>query len=433
MDLKTRIALTIAAVISLVLASFGFFIYAQVREKLMASAAQTLNEHMEHEWRHLEMHHGAVKAPSGTLQNRDVRYRVIRNGVVLFDTLPTAASGGVPGDHGITQRMEKKRGDDTVQLIGYFDLVGTATYLATLKRILLFGCLFGVLLVIPLSWGVTKVLLSPFRKLSAKTAELGAENLGFRFPEPRQSDEYGILVRSINALLKRLETSFTQMRRFARNASHELRTPLTVIRGEAEVLLRRPREVREYEAALRNIVTQTGTLQHIINRLLFLANLERMESEPQNTAIDVRKTVSKTLDSLRLVHQASDKQVEIKADGRPFFIGHRELFLSVVSNILENAVKYANGRILVHVKKDEEGLHFDVDDDGPGIPDAYKEEVFEPLFNAPIHRDTAKSKESHGLGLSIVKACVGAARGNVWLEDSPLGGLGVRVLFPDAT
>ncbi len=432
MNLKTRFSVSLTLVISFLVAGLCLLIYAQVREKLFSTAKETLKEHMAHEWKHLQMHRGEVTGPSQTLRNNDIQYRILKNDRVIIDNLPSPLLR--LSEAALTHEMDQIEGPEHLQLFGRYDLHSVTGYLNTLKKVLILACLLAVLLVVPLSWFFTKSLLEPFGSLADRTAELGAENLAFRFPSPPRKDEYGILVTSFNALLTRLEKSFKQIRRFATNASHELRTPLAVIRGEAEVLLRKPREISDYESGLQNIVSQSQHLQYMINRLLFLASLERMSSEPMNSSIDVKKTISSTLATLRTLHPLAAQKIELKTDGRPFYVGHRELFGSVVTNLLENAVKYSRSQIVVTARKDSEGLHLDFDDDGPGVPDAYKDVVFDPLFKAPAGGGTLGSgRTGNGLGLSIVKACVEITHGQVNLEDSPLGGLRVRVLLPETT
>ena len=229
-------------------------------------------------------------------------------------------------------------------------------------------------------------------------------------------------------LLTRLEKSFNQTRRFAANASHELRTPLTVIRGEAELMLRRERSATDYQGALQSILAQAETLQGIVTNLLFLSDLERMEQEGNKTSIDVSKTVSETLKILQQAHAAVLTTKSIEVLGVPTsYQGDRELFASVVGNLIENALKYAKSRVVIRYGKSSEGLSVMVEDDGPGIPEDKRELVFEPFFK----RANSSTTPGHGIGLSIVKACVEVARGTIGLSTSVMGGLSVQVFLPE--
>ena len=107
-----------------------------------------------------------------------------------------------------------------------------------------------------------------------RTGKWGYEESLRPFSRPKPDDEYGQLVNNYNSLLIRLENSFLQMRRFAADASHELRTPLTVIRGEADLILKRERTVAEYRAGFETIQRQAASLQRVVSHLLLLADAE---------------------------------------------------------------------------------------------------------------------------------------------------------------
>jgi len=109
------------------------------------------------------------------------------------------------------------------------------------------------------------------------------------------------------------------------------------------------------------------------------------------------------------------------------FQGDRELFTSVVGNLIENAIKYSKSRILIRYGRGTGGLSVQVEDDGPGIPEDKREQVFEPFFK----RSDSRQTQGHGIGLSIVKSCVEVAKGKIGLGTSALGGLSVQVFLPE--
>lgn len=435
MDLKRRFASAIALILTGSLAVFSLVVFTHTRQNLTASARQRLAEHVQHERQHLELADQGARAPSKTLHGHDIHYRALRDGQPIYDTIPSALESALgPGlveNRGVAlvERIDESWHGHRYQLVGVLDMAVTNRYLSALRNDLLLTGAAAALFLIPLSLFLTRLLLVPFKELAVKTRELTAEKLSFRFPQARNRDEYGTLVESFNALLGRLDDSFRQVRRFATNASHELRTPITVIRGEAEVMLRKPRDVSDYEDALRRIVTQSDALQSIVRRLLFLANLERMEQEPQNAELEVVGAVNEKIEVLAKLYESKRPRVECFSPEAILFPAHAELFSSVVTNLLENAFKYSAKRIEISLATDPQKLTVTVDDDGPGIPDALKGQVFQPFFRI-MGRGSSAGDGGHGLGLSIVKACVEACRGAVRLLDSPLGGLRVEVTLP---
>ena len=437
MDLKTRFSIKLSVVISIFLAVFCLGLYALFKQRVLHSAEQKLEEYLEHEWRHLTLRQNHA-SDAETLPTKEIAHRLTRNGAVVQDSLPKGIIAPPEGQDiayegaYLVRRLSRSWEGASYEVVGTYHLSEVFSFLAALRNALLLGGLFSVLLSIPLSIRLTASLLRPFRDLSAKTAELDAQKLSFRFPQPKVYDEYGILVRNINALLNRLEKSFGLMRRFATNASHELRTPVTIIRGEGEILLRKPRDAGEYQRGVQVMVTQAENLQRIIRRLLFLSDLERMEQEPRNTEVAVSQVVIDTATTLQTILGASEKKLEFVVPDGITYLGHPEIFMSVVTNLVENALKYSKSRVAVSVARQPEAVVLQVEDDGPGIPVTHREEVFE-TFTQGVHPDLERlPSKGHGLGLSIVKACLDAIDGKITLNASELGGLCARVQFPQA-
>ncbi len=420
-DLKLRFALVLCMVLASILGIFSTLVYFQLRTRLLAAAEMHLKSYMEHEWDHIK-----VQAPLGTLPVKQIYERVWKNGQQLFDTLPIKA--GMPYGNNLVHIISRKLNGDQYLLEGYYDLFSTHEYLSALRKILILASILAVILVIPLSFLFTRAFLKPFRELSKKTSELGVEKLSYRFLAPSFLDEYGLLVSSFNSLLERLELSFRQLRVFATNASHELRTPLTIIRGEAEVMLRRPRTQEEYEASLRRVLSQVDTLQKITAYLLTLADIERVKQEKQTGEIAVKRVVQDVVRSLEFAYPGASKLVTIEQLPEIKIIGSVELFSSVLNNLVENALKYATDRVLLRYVLDKQVLRVEIEDDGPGIPLDKRDEVFEPFVK--FVGTLSKPVKGHGIGLSIVKICMGVLRGEISLEDSALGGLKVKVSIP---
>ncbi len=434
MDLKVKFSLTFSLVVSLLMALFSYAVYIQVEKKLLNSAHQSLFEHLEHEWRHLQLSDDQFKAHtkgSSTLPSKTFFHRIWKGETLLKDTFPFAIdlnpNGILPkADNFMTDRIKHELNGEQFTLVGYSDLNSTKEYLAALRKVLSLACLAVLALILPLSLFLTRSLLRPFRNLSQKTQEFDVHSLAYRFQEPKRKDEFGILVRSFNHLLERLEVSFKQTNRFARNASHELRTPLTVIRGEADLLLRKPRSKDEYETGLSKIRSQSENLQYTVARLLALADLERIEIERKHVAINVKKSIEESILSLNQLHRNIQRDIKIEGDDAVIF-GHKELFSSIANNIIENALKFSKSAIHIQINKEKSGITLKVNDDGEGSDsDLSGSELY------PMREGISQSlPKGHGLGLSIVKACVTAAHGTLVFSKSYLGGLEVRIFIPE--
>lgn len=432
MDLKLRFAVAFSFILSLFLVFFSWVVFTRVKQQTFVGVKQTLSQHVEHELRHLSFFKEHGNGHKDTLTTNDIYHRIWKDGVIINDTFPKSVSilnpnEPIPKDESkIFQHEERKIDGSQIDVLAYQDLASVKKHLSTLFNVLWLGCIVGFLLSVPLSWFLAKLLLQPFRKLVEITRELDVKQLSFRFDVPEKNDEFSLLVKSFNSLLERLETSFLGLRKFATNASHELRTPLTVIHGEAELALRRKRTPEEYEAILKTICGHSERLQQITGRLLAFADVERMERETTKVQISIPDFVHQIRSDLAKLHPEIRKSIDVRLkDIQVKF--QQELLTSILTNLMENAIKYSKSRVVVNGKLSGKNLELSISDDGPGVAEEQIPNVFEPFFKSSV----AKRVKGYGLGLSIVKACVDAAHGDVRLSRSKeLGGLEVFVSLP---
>src|SRR5262249_155813 len=128
-----------------------------------------------------------------------------------------------------------------------------------------------VLLASLLGYWLSGKALQPVNRIIETAEQIGAQNLAQRLPVPLAKDELRRLTEELNAMLERIEVSFQRIRQFTADASHDLRTPMAVIRGTAEVALRRPRQEREYREALGRILETSEQTSELLENLLTLA------------------------------------------------------------------------------------------------------------------------------------------------------------------
>ncbi|MFN8217356.1 MAG: ATP-binding protein [Solirubrobacterales bacterium] len=293
-----------------------------------------------------------------------------------------------------------------------------------------FFLLGGVSLLAALAAGylVAARTASPLRRFAATAAEVDAGAMGPRLdPGAGAPAELVTLAEAFNHMLDRLDRAFEQQRRFVSDASHELRSPLTAIRGQIEVLARSEEpsgeEVRRVE---RLTLAEMGRVERMVDDLLALARLdEGAEPAPRPLA---------AAELLRDLAAAAPTELGELAEGT--LRADPDLLARVVRNLLDNAHRHAE-RVVISSRAvpDPAGgaarLLVAVDDDGPGIPPAERERVFDRFHRTQAGRDRASG--GSGLGLGIVRAIVAAHGGRVWVEDSPLGGARVAFELPGFT
>lgn len=245
------------------------------------------------------------------------------------------------------------------------------------------------------------------------------------------------LVGSINDLLERLAVSLTTQRRFLADAAHQLRTPLAGLRMQADMALR-AQDTEEVRRCLQQITRSSVRATHTVNQLLSLARAETTGRALPSEPVDLGDLATEVIaDSFPL---AQDKRIDLGYEG-PDRIpescrldGNPTLLQELVRNLVDNAIHYtpAGGVVTVRVRLDGDsgGQQLEVEDNGPGIPEAERELVFQPFY-----RVLGSNVDGSGLGLAIVSEVAQQYRAQVELADArpeqaTRRGLKVTVRFP---
>jgi signal transduction histidine kinase len=218
-----------------------------------------------------------------------------------------------------------------------------------------------------------------------------------------------------------LDEAFSRQRQFVSDASHELRTPLTAIRGQLEVLARQDRpDTTEVRRVIGVALGETARIERLVEDLLTLARIdEEAPLRPAEIGLGpyLRRFGADT--ALGNVTLGEIPEGVLHADP--------ERLTQVIRNLLANARRHAgsDGRVELSAFADGGHLTIRVDDDGPGIPVAERESVFDRFQRSEAARD--RGSGGSGLGLAIARSIVEQHGGRIWIEDSPLGG--ARVAF----
>ena len=259
-----------------------------------------------------------------------------------------------------------------------------------------------------------------------------AEIMGQAVPSLRTMEtkdlpaEVAPLGEALTALLQRLEQAFATERDFIANAAHERRTPLTAVRLQAQ-LADQARDAAQRAAALDQLRAGVDRAAHVVEQLLQMA---RLEPDAQQFAFaEVRLDQLAKNAVADFSPQAEDKRIDLGVGTcRPVRLsGHAESLRILLSNLIENALRHtpAGGRIDVDVDEEDGLARLDVADSGPGIPEEFRERVFDRFF-----RLAGPDTPGSGLGLPIARQAARLHGGEITLGESPAGGLRVRVALP---
>lgn len=253
--------------------------------------------------------------------------------------------------------------------------------------------------------------MQPVNHVVKEVNQITKDNLGYRLrvnKDPGKLDEIDELVITFNALLNRIESAFVTQKRFVQNASHELKTPLTAIMAETELALAKKRPAEEYERTLKVIAQETERLERITQGLLTLARMEEGAFKPELDEVNICTLLDQTLTTFRLHHP----EREVIRHGKPTHTivrGNVQLLQIAILNILDNAVKYSDGKIIVRINSQSHELTLAVEDSGIGIPAAELGRIRSPLFRA----SNAGSVPGAGLGLSLADRIVKVHSGHL--------------------
>ena len=253
--------------------------------------------------------------------------------------------------------------------------------------------------------------------------------------------EVAPLVDSVNDLLRRLNDSIATQKRFLADAAHQLKTPLAGLRMQADLAQRPGTSTEDLKRSLQQIGRSSIRATHTVNQLLSLARAEGASTALQRRPCDMAELVIEVVQDC--LPRAMDKHIDLGYDGAepgtmPQQVwGNATLLQELVRNLVDNAINYTPsssaqpGLVTVRVLPDPFGrvVVLQVEDTGPGVPEAERDLVFQPFYRA-----LGTEADGSGLGLPIVLEIARQHGAQVALEDvspgQPMPGARFTVRFP---
>jgi signal transduction histidine kinase len=294
---------------------------------------------------------------------------------------------------------------------------------ALLRRILLIS--FPILLLVlgAVAWRVIGAAMRPVEEMRAAADQISGSGRGDRLPVPPSTDELHALAETLNSMLDRLDRAREREAAFVADAAHELRSPISSIRMQVDVA-RRLGDDSELTEGLHEDIDR---LARLVDDLLALARLDASQAGatelPPTTAVPV-------LDILHRAAETSAGSDVVVLDGADADVCMAPGELDrVLDNLVGNARRHA-AHVWLSTRRQGARVVIVVDDDGPGVPEADRDRVFERFTRLDDARD--RGAGGSGLGLAIVRHLVTSRHGEVRLSNAPAGGLRVEVELPAA-
>ena len=270
--------------------------------------------------------------------------------------------------------------------------------------------------------------LRPISEFSDKIEEVQAQNLADSRIEENKVKELNQLSVSYNKMLERLSDAFEIQRQFTANAAHELRTPLSLMQVQLDLYnsTRHPDQDADTLQTIKMVTEQNDRLSKMVKTLLDMSELQTVGRDEK---IIVDALIDEVLEDLEPL--AQEKNIKLIGKCKDItMVGSDILIYRLVYNLVENAIKYNHlgGQVTVTACQKEKHIYLSVEDTGSGIPEDFRERVFEPFFRV----DKSRSRElgGVGLGLALVREIVRVHDGSITVRANPSGGTIFEVMFP---
>jgi signal transduction histidine kinase len=341
-------------------------------------------------------------------------------GSAMVIGLPDEASPD--GDMRISGQTTDSFGTRYTVLVG----AGSEGVEATVKTVMiLLGCASPI--VVAVAAGATYFLVGRSMRsvdaIRSRVSAISASDLTERVPVPVTHDEISALAVTMNEMLARIEAGHAAQRRFVGDASHELRSPLATIISALEVAAAHP-ELLDQELAATTLMPEAHRMQALVEDLLLLARADESGLALRRGDVDLDDLMAGEVQRLR-----RETTLAIDVELTPTrLVGDADRLSRVFRNLLENAARHAVSRIEVRIHSSSGLAIATVADDGPGIPAADRDRVFDRFVRLDL--DRARTGGGAGLGLAIVAEIVAAHDGTVRVNERPGGGASMVVQLP---
>ena len=335
----------------------------------------------------------------------------IGNGISAFSDIDIGRPGA------FDPQSENLDNEVTIIISGAQQSFGITNWYITVAVTLLGGVL---------AYFVSGRALKPLCSFAAQIENVQPNNLADMEISEDVLPEFKQFSKSFNSMIKRLDEGFSAQRQFTGNAAHELRTPLALTQAQIELFAaEHPDAQPETTEFLKLLLEQTERMSQMTKTLLEMSELR---SVPCNDRIELAPMIEEIITDLEPI--AEKKGIALNYDGNGMMIGSDTLIYRLIFNLTENAIQYNRTNAQVHISVCDSGedILIRVRDNGHGIPEKYRESIFQPFFR--IDKSRSRAHGGVGLGLSLVWEIVLLHKGAVKVEESSDDGTVILVTLP---
>ena len=367
-----------------------------------------------------------ITDPAGRRLDGDLPEQAFPDGLTTFKwKAPPLATG----DDDVRMLVMTVRMPDGVRVSLGEDLERSRQLQVSFLRtfILTSGAALFIALAVGLSY-VTRILRRI--ELIAATADaVSAGEIGLRAPvrPPERRDDIDHLAIAMNGMLDEIERLLVSVRQVSDDVAHDLRTPLAHLRQRVEVALAGPPDIDAYRQALNGAVEKIDDVLATFEALLRIGQLEAGANLAAFHPVDIAETARSVAEAFRPSAEDAGHDLSVVAARPEIVQGERSLITQMVANFVENALIHTPKGTTIELRVERIGpvVRLVVEDDGPGVTPAEREQIFRRFYRVDRSRTTPGS----GLGLSLAAAVAHAHGADIRAEDAAPG-LRIVVDFP---
>ncbi len=298
------------------------------------------------------------------------------------------------------------------------------------RQLMMVRITFALLVILLISWLITRMLTRPVASLQAAAERLGQGKMDTRTAKKlsTRKDELGDLARSFDAMAAQIDSLVGSHKQLLRDVSHELRSPLARLQVALELARNEAGDSAQEELA--RIGKEAEQLNHLIGEVLTLASFEQGDMQPRQARLQLDQILEAIIHDAIFEAQAADKQISVDAmqacsvHGDPIWL-HRAF-----DNIIRNAIRHTDVGTAVSASLTVSGgvAHIAIRDRGAGVAPEALPRLFEPFYRASEARE--RESGGYGLGLTIARRVIRSHGGTIDAANHPHGGLMITVSLP---
>ncbi|NYT62796.1 Cu(+)/Ag(+) sensor histidine kinase [Alcaligenaceae bacterium] len=461
-SLALRLTVSIGAVITVVLLTFGWMVERSInrhfvqqdvdelnavvqllkrslseppaiqeQDELKRRLAATVSGHHDAEFRVLDIHGNVIFAtPNSDLDG--FSQLVPSTGTISVDSVSTWRDQGQTYRGAAVLLMKDGLHDDEPLTLAIatsinFHLHYLESFRSYLRIITVAACLIAILAI----WLAVYQGHAPLRRISREIRRIKSDQLFIRLVPSTVPVELTELAVSFNDMLDRIEDGFQRLSNFSADIAHELRTPITNLKTQTEVALSQSRDIEQYREVLYSSLEEYERMAKMVGDMLFLAQADNNQLKPELVSVDLVNEVQALFEYFEA--WAEESSVSLIRRGPVVYVqGDRLMIRRALSNLLSNAIRYTLPGQAVTVSlaaSNNDTIVIRVENPGLMIDPEHLSRLFDRFYRVDPSRQ--RKGDGAGLGLAIVKSIIDAHGGTITAYEED-GYMGFEVALPRA-